>query len=313
MLKDGRKDLDEIAEENDVSKSFICKHYTEMKKAGIIIGATAQVNYAHLGYSAVAEIISPDYFGNLLKIQEQFQKIPEIIFSFYEPLQSCLVAIARLRNLDTMDEFRERIRQAGTIGRTLFYFWTGKIRNIPENLSFGLPAWKNQVNEAQSKSTIDPVQVVKECDAVDLQIIDKLFRNGRLSFRKIAQDIGVTTDTVARRYKRLKKNGTVNVAIQICPQRIGYHCCLDSFLVLKSQKNIDATINALSMIPDVFCIVGTSGGYDLHVWSLVMDIDHLFSIQNRISKVPEFGKMDYRINSGFIETYPSPNQYITTT
>ncbi|PVX26629.1 MAG: hypothetical protein CW691_00860 [Candidatus Bathyarchaeum sp.] len=42
-------------------------------------------------------------------------------------------------------------------------------------------------------------------DRLDFELIGKLIKNSRASFRKIAKELNVSTDTVMRRYKKLKK------------------------------------------------------------------------------------------------------------
>ena len=147
-----------------------------------------------------------------------------------------------------------------------------------------------------------------------MQIINKLVSDGRRPFRIIANEIGVTTDTVARRYRKLREKGTVKVLIQLDPKKIGYHGTLDSMVRLSSQKNSLASIRALSKIPDVFCIVETSGEFDLHVWSLIRNIDHLLCMQSQIaSAIQDFEKIDTRVTTEFIDTYPGPRQFVTNT
>ncbi|HLN89742.1 MAG TPA: Lrp/AsnC family transcriptional regulator, partial [Candidatus Binatia bacterium] len=51
LLKDGRKSFTTIAKECNTSKDVIWNHYRELKKAGIIVGATIQFNYQKFGYS----------------------------------------------------------------------------------------------------------------------------------------------------------------------------------------------------------------------------------------------------------------------
>ena len=136
-------------------------------------------------------------------------------------------------------------------------------------------------------------------------------KDGWMPFSTIAKTVGVTTDTVARRYKLLRRQCAIRPVIQINPTKIGYHGTLDSRLILRTSNNRLATVKALSKIPDIFCIVETSGIYDFHVWSLVKDIDHLHFLQNNISRVPGFGRMDSKVNMTFMDAYPGRRQYLT--
>ena len=58
LLKDGRKEFIEIAKEAQVTKDVIWQHYTNLKKKGIIVGATIQLNYAALGFDVAAVFLS---------------------------------------------------------------------------------------------------------------------------------------------------------------------------------------------------------------------------------------------------------------
>ncbi len=59
-------------------------------------------------------------------------------------------------------------------------------------------------------------------DRIDTEIIEKLAVNGRTTFKEIATELKVSTDTISKRYAKLKQNGDLKVVIQIDPTKIGY-------------------------------------------------------------------------------------------
>jgi DNA-binding Lrp family transcriptional regulator len=314
LLKDGRKDFVEIAEEIGVSKSAIWKHYREMEKSGIIIGATTQVDIERLGFYSVAEIVAKIDIAEKSRIEELIQKIPNAIFAnnFIEG-KNVIVILLYIRDLSEIENTKRIIANHVYSGEMKTYIWTSEIRNIPENLSFGLPeTGMSEVFGKQTEPTINIQENVNEIDETDVKIIDKLTENARSPFRAIAKDLGVTTDTVARRYKKLKRSGTMKTVIQICPERIGYHANLECRIRLKSRENLSLTIEAISKIPDVYHIAGITGDCDLHVWALIRDIEHLFATQIKIAAVPDFGSMDIDLNRCFLNMYPNRKQHITT-
>ncbi|HUK84935.1 MAG TPA: AsnC family transcriptional regulator [Candidatus Acidoferrum sp.] len=310
LFIDGRKNFQEIATDVGVSKNAISKHYEAMRKAKVILGSTTQINYQHLGYSAIAEICIIDYFKDIGKIQEELRKIPEILVSFFDPVKSTLYAIATLRQINDLRKLKGIMMDIAGSGRIRTYFWGGRILNTPEHLSSLQLLRKNEIKAFDEEKLPQVKSSEKEnYDQIDIQIIDRLSINGRIPFKRIADEIGVTTDTVARRYRKLKSNGTIRVTIQIDPRKIGYQGTLDSIIHLKSQNNAGSAISALSRIPDVFCIVEThQGDADLHVWTLVKDINHLLMIQDQISQIPDFGKMDSKVTRAFMDIYPSSSQ-----
>ena len=263
LLKDGRKDFSKIAEECGITRNAVWKHYNLMKKAGIIVGATSQLNYEYLGYKAIAMMIVATKSQETDQIREHLQKIPNVIGAFPHPIKSNLIIFVPLRNLSELSPLKTLIEIESSAEDIRTYIWTG-IKHIPENLSFGLPAKTVEAYKKKPQPTIDSKDTKRKIDETDLQIINQLMKNGRKSFRKIAKEIGVTPDTVARRYRKLKRNDTIKVRIQIKPSKIGYCATLECNLAFKSQSDSLRAVDILAKLPDVFCMATMSGDYDLH-------------------------------------------------
>ena len=145
-----------------------------------------------------------------------------------------------------------------------------------------------------------------------MQITEKLSENGRASFRKIAQEIGTSTDTVSRRYRRLKKNGVLEATIQVNLSKLGYHAMFDIRIAYSSRTNSFEMLKNLVSIPDIVSLVKTSGDYDTHAIAFVRDLEHLLSIQNRILGNPGITKIELTISDRFINRYPIPCQFMST-
>jgi DNA-binding Lrp family transcriptional regulator len=84
LLKDGRKRFSTIAQECKTSKDIIWKHYKELKKAGVIIGASTQMDCRKLGYSGVATISISLETQNMVATFERLKNTPGLgIFRYY--------------------------------------------------------------------------------------------------------------------------------------------------------------------------------------------------------------------------------------
>lgn len=326
LLKDGRKDFSEIAQEIGTSRNAVQKRYVEMKKAGIIVGATTQVDNRHLGFQAFAEVLLVDYYMDNDLLHERVKREANKFHTFHHPdnvinypdnvfnhtVKGDFEVFALMRNLGELEELKMRLAKLSA-GRIVSYVWTGAVKCIPWNLSFGLlTKLKDEVYEKQSKSTVSTASAAGKVDEIDIQIIDKLSQNGRMPFSNLAKELGIATDTVIRRYRKLKKNGTVNPLIQIDPKRLGYNCQMETRIRLKSQRDSIATMNVLSEIPDIFFITATSGNYDLHVFAFIRDIEHLLKIQNQIISLPDFGKLDTQLTSTSNYIFPVPRYWTST-
>lgn len=279
-----------------------------MKKSGIIIGATTQINPRHLGYYALGKVLFEIDPLEKNRAEELMQKIPSARLIMSHNGTNSAHVIFRIKELNEVERLKMIIRKLRSVNKIKTEIWTGEIRNIPENLSFGLPEkGAGKVSEEQLRSTIK-IMEKSEVDETDMKIIDKLSENGRSPFRVIAKDIGVSTDTVARRYKKLKENGTLKTVIQINAEKVGYHAGLKCRINLKSRTDIALTTQRLSEIADLWYIAGTTGDWDLHVWVLIRDIEHLFRTQAKIAAVFDFGRMDVELNERYVDIFPAPSQ-----
>ena len=311
LLKDGRKDFSKIAEECGITRNAVWKHYNLMKKAGIIVGATLQVNYEHLGYKMIAMMLVATKSNGTDQIREFLQKIPNVVGAFPLPIKSNMIVFALIRNLSELSDLKTLIEHESSAEDIRTYIWTG-IKHTPENLSICSPAKTIEAYKKKPQPTIDSIDTKRKIDETDLQIINQLMKNGRKSFRKIAKEIGVTPDTVARRYRKLKRSDTIRVRIQIKPSKIGYCATLECNLAFKSQRDSLRAVDILAKRPDVFCMATMSGDYDLHVWILIRDIKHLLTVQDEILELPSLSRMEINVSRIFLDMYPTPNQYYST-
>lgn len=206
LLTDGRKELTQIANETGVSEDIIWQHYSKMKKKGIIVGATIQLNYQALGYHFFTQ-----FFVNV-KLQRRdtaavlLQKIPGVYPPFRCGCNSELWTIGTQQNRTDLENVKQAIRKIpGVLGlRTEIV--TGN-RNIPENLSILLP--KERSKDSSETKTMKKknshIENTVNIDSLDMQLIEKLTIDSRASFNKIAKELKISTDTVARRCNLLQK------------------------------------------------------------------------------------------------------------
>ncbi|MEJ3750647.1 Lrp/AsnC family transcriptional regulator [Actinomycetes bacterium KLBMP 9797] len=100
-----------------------------------------------------------------------------------------------------------------------------------------------------------------DLDTVDRQLIHALRVDGRAGFNQIARVLGVSDQTVARRYRRLRAAGGLRVVARPNPWRLGHEVWL---LRLRCTPDAaTAVANALAKRPDTAWISLTSGGTEI--------------------------------------------------
>jgi len=141
-------------------------------------------------------------------------------------------------------------------------------------------------------------------DETDLSIIKRMTENARVSFRKIAKELGVSPDTVISRYKTLQEEGVIRGStVVINPKNIGYHG-MAAFMIDTSPAHILANETAptdsslilekLIQMRNIILATKTVGDHDLLAIGVARDFEHLIKVGNDISKIP--GVKDLRVS-----------------
>ncbi len=128
-------------------------------------------------------------------------------------------------------------------------------------------------------------------DDTDLKIIDILFKDSRVSFRKIARETGLSTDTVMRRYQRLETEGEIQPIIKIDYAKLGYEAMVVFFVRVAALGSLSTIIETAAKIPDVISVITASGMYDLMVMALVRSVKHSFKIGEEIEKISDVSRV----------------------
>jgi DNA-binding Lrp family transcriptional regulator len=120
-------------------------------------------------------------------------------------------------------------------------------------------------------------------DDLDLRIIEILAKNSRVSFRKIAKETGLSTDTVMRRYKKLEEEGEIQPTIIVDYVKLGYEGLVYFIGGFHPKGNPSKVIEEVTKIPNVIAIMKASGSYDLVIVACMRSITHAFKIGEEIA------------------------------
>lgn len=159
---------------------------------------------------------------------------------------------------------------------------------------------------------------MKRVDKTDLAIIDKLAKDARMSFRKIAKGLGISPDTVINRYAALQKDGVIRGStVVINPKKIGYQA-MAVFMIDTSPAHIlanEATpadssmiLNKLIQMPNIIVATKTVGDHDLLAICVAIDFEHLIKVRNEIAKIP--GVQDLQVSFWVERTELCPKYFV---
>ena len=131
-------------------------------------------------------------------------------------------------------------------------------------------------------------------DKLDFDIIRILLKNSRIPFSKISKELGVSTDTIIRRYNKLKETGAIKATINVNIFKIGYGVRVWYMISLMNQTEISKTISEITKIPDVIRVIKSVGDYDLLIIAAVKDFKHMFEIGREMKKIKGILKIEAR-------------------
>lgn len=98
-------------------------------------------------------------------------------------------------------------------------------------------------------------------DLLDQQLIQALHLDGRVAFSRLAEVLGSSEHTMARRYRRLREQGGLRVVVRQDPRRFGWTAW---WLRLRCTPDSAAGIaEALARYPDISFISLISGGTEI--------------------------------------------------
>lgn len=140
--------------------------------------------------------------------------------------------------------------------------------------------------KATESTPKNPASVVQELDELDQKIVQYLQKNGRESFAKIGEEIGVPASTVRDRTHRLIENDILRIVGILNPITGGKRVMANVGVKL-ADGNHRAVAEAIAEIEEVTYLIICAGSFDLLVEVTCKDNAHLLDIISRLQSMPQ--------------------------
>ncbi len=128
-----------------------------------------------------------------------------------------------------------------------------------------------------------------DIDKYDMNILRELARDGRLSWRALADRIGLSLTPTLRRVRRLEQEGYIE----------GYGAYLDekrligamsAFVSVTLERQVEEVLarfeERISLLPEVMSCFLMSGGADYTLRVVVRDLDHYQQLLSKLTRIP---------------------------
>ena len=136
----------------------------------------------------------------------------------------------------------------------------------------------------RTKVSIVPSQ--HSIDPTDARLLLALVARPRASAIALADQAGLSRNTVQARLARLEEQDVINsFERQVPPAALGYP--LTAYITTQvTQQRLDEVAAALASIPEVLQVHGISGQIDLLVHAVAADADDLYRIAGQVLAIP---------------------------
>lgn len=123
-------------------------------------------------------------------------------------------------------------------------------------------------------------------DDIDYKLIALLRKDGRMPYRALAVELGLTENTVRARLRRLEESDSLRVVAVTDYEAVGYSMMLAVGFQVEGRA-ADAVARDLAQFPEVFSVCQVVGGLDIEALVVARDQEALGELLGqRLAQVP---------------------------
>jgi Lrp/AsnC family transcriptional regulator for asnA, asnC and gidA len=128
-------------------------------------------------------------------------------------------------------------------------------------------------------------------DEVDHRIVAHLRRDGRMPYKTLSNELGLTEATVRARVKRLEEGDSLRVVAVTDYEAVGYTMMLAVGIQVEGRP-ADVVAEDLAKFDEVFSVCQVVGTLDIETLAVARDQEHLSELLVRLGSVPGVRKLE---------------------
>jgi Lrp/AsnC family transcriptional regulator for asnA, asnC and gidA len=139
-------------------------------------------------------------------------------------------------------------------------------------------------------------------DDLDLQLIDRLGEDARVSNREIAREFGLTEGTIRSRLKRLLENQVIRIAAITNTNRLHNPILAYLWIEADTANDIDRLAQSLAKLPEIGFVATMLGRADVLAMTLVENGSQLTDfLHQTIDRIEGIRRVRYSLGQNFIK------------
>jgi Lrp/AsnC family transcriptional regulator for asnA, asnC and gidA len=135
----------------------------------------------------------------------------------------------------------------------------------------------------------------RKLDEIDITILRTLQKDIRTSFKEIANQCNISTDTIKNRYNKLIENEVIRGStIVVDPKKMGQGNLVIIGIKVE-QKFSDSVLNMIKKMKGLCVVTKSIGQYDIEAIFLLEDIEQIGIAKDKIEDFPQVKSADLGI------------------
>lgn len=123
-------------------------------------------------------------------------------------------------------------------------------------------------------------------DEIDVNIIRALQKDARVNFADIARECDVSTDTISKRFRKMKRTGIIRgTTILLNPKSFGYEC-VASLSVGVSYPHVKEVVELIQRVPEIVFCTTSMGRHDIFCIAVLRNVGRLSQVKDLIKGHP---------------------------
>ena len=164
---------------------------------------------------------------------------------------------------------------------------------INPELKTGKTEQKNATYPAESNF------IETKIDETDRQIAKILTWHARTPFKRIAEQLNVSTKSIIQRYSKLRGSLLTLSTITVDLKKLGYNGVANVFIKVSNKSEIPKIYSQILQIPNVIVVIRVIGTYDLQIYVALADFEDMFRLTKRFHEVSGIDQADFFVHEPF--------------
>jgi DNA-binding Lrp family transcriptional regulator len=284
LIREPRTSFAKIARDCGLSTPSIYNRFDLLKKSGVVNGSVMQIDPRSLGYNCVA-MANIQAHPKDKKIIQRFLQSQNIPFYDQYLSGSGFLSFIVAKDMDELAGISKKMKDHPSIRELFPIIWVNTTNiDHPENLvipkiSFSFDPTENEKNQSGEPGSFDSLKMPltseknhKICsqtplDSIDLMLIMLLTNNARVSFRKLSETLGISTNNVIHRYKKLRKTVLKTSSITVNLKKLGYLGSGVMKIKVTDGFSVQEIFDKILNIPNIIIGIQIFGEHDILVIS----------------------------------------------